>query len=483
MGMDRDSYVSEIINKIQVFVFPRRLRMKEFFRDYDPLRSGRCTIQQFGRALSLAGIRLPEDMVEALSDHFTEEGPRVQRPQCVNYDKFCAVVDEVFSQGNPNPSQMTSSPSSTMLMSFVPRDIADEDVVLHLLHRIALLCKTRGVILKYCFTDFDRAPISSPSRVNPRRGGQVTINQFLRLFPFRKEMSDKDMQILVERYRTDSGDVHFQALHNDVSEVMNTEMPPFPTSDLVLRPDEAEWEHHTLNPVEKVQSKVVEKRVRMYEHFQDFDALRKGFCTVGQVKTVFTILNLAKEIDRVDFDQIVAQYMREDGMFCYADFCADVERAFTIPCLEKDPHTTPMMPDFTTTAPARRNKIVLTPGKRTRFAALEDKIRTRVVSRRMLLKPAFMDMDRTQKGHITKTQFARVMHMLGFELDENAISLLSAVYCDMGNHNDFNYVDFCQSVDPPPEGVEHVMPHEDLGSSAIFRKMVRPGDRAAVAAH
>jgi len=173
MGMDRDSYVSEIINKIQVFVFPRRLRMKEFFRDYDPLRSGRCTIQQFGRALSLAGIRLPEDMVEALSDHFTEEGPRVQRPQCVNYDKFCAVVDEVFSQGNPNPSQMTSSPSSTMLMSFVPRDIADEDVVLHLLHRIALLCKTRGVILKYCFTDFDRAPISSPSRVNPRRGGQV----------------------------------------------------------------------------------------------------------------------------------------------------------------------------------------------------------------------------------------------------------------------------------------------------------------------
>merc|ERR1719148_446515 len=148
----------------------------------------------------------------------------------------------------------------------------------HIMHRLATLCKSRGVVFKYLYQDWERGPSPSPSRTNPRRGGKCTVAQFKRLFPFKKEMSEDDIDYLIFRYQTPGGDVHFQAIHNDVSEVLAPEPPPFPTSHLFLKPDGTQWDHMTLSPMRKIQSKVVERRVRLTEYFQDFDPLRKGFC-------------------------------------------------------------------------------------------------------------------------------------------------------------------------------------------------------------
>jgi len=485
-----DEEVAELLHQVQLFAFPRRLRLREFFVDFDPLRSGRCTLMQFSRALAMAGVQLSRREVEGLAGHFMEVGGRVQKPQDINYVNFCQAVDEVFNKGEANP-RMTSSPSTTQMMASFQRDPGqDEERFMNLLHRVAMLCKTRGVVLKYCFTDHDRAAIASPSRVNPRTGGKVTKSQFIRNFPFRKEIAEPDLDLLAERYRvggpegTGLGDVHFMALHNDVSQAMVHEMPPFPRSDLFLKPDDTEWSHQQLHPVQKLQAKVVEKRVRLHEHFQDFDPLRKGVCTVGQVKTVFTILNIGKEIDRVEFDMVVGAYMRDDGMFCYKDFCGDIDRGFASPGLEKDPMAVTSMPDATSTAPGRRNRITMTPSRLMKCSDLEDKIRSRVRRRGIYLKPAFKDMDRAGTGHVSRNQFTRVMHMLGFELDDAAIGLLCGNYCDLGNHNDFNYVDFLRCIDPPNEDTELAMeqataPFSDLGTSKYFdaRGTVRSIDR------
>uniref|UniRef100_A0A7S1MEB6 EF-hand domain-containing protein n=1 Tax=Alexandrium catenella TaxID=2925 RepID=A0A7S1MEB6_ALECA len=483
--------LARIIQDVQVFVFPRRVRLREFFLDFDPLRSGRCTVPHFHRGLDMAGVSLTEREIEILSDHFTESGGRVQRPQVVNYAKFCMAIDEVFNNGDPN-QRMTSSPSTTQMMSqsFHRNTVEDEERMLNLLHRVAMLCKTRGVVLKYCYTDHDRAPIASPSRVNPKTGGKVTKNQFIRNFPFKKDLSDVDLNMLAERYRvggpegTSAGDVHFMALHNDISEAMTHEMPPFPRSDLFLKPDDTEWSHQRLHPVQKIQSKVVERRVRLYEHFQDFDPLRKGVCTVGQVKTVFTMMGVAKEIDRVEFDTVAAAYLRDDGLFCYKDFCADIDRGFATPNLEKDPMAMTTMPDATSTAPGRRNRITMTPSRIQQVMHLEDKLRSRIRKRGIFMKPAFQDMDRTNNGHVTRNQFSRVMHMCGFELDEVNIGLLCGAYCDLGNHNDFNYIDFLKSVCPPDGDTELAMeqatgPHQEAQCSKYFdaRGTVRPLDR------
>jgi Ca2+-binding EF-hand superfamily protein len=448
--------IAEVLGRIQAFVCPRRLRAREHFVDFDPLRSGRCTKSHFARAIDLIGVQLTEQEVAALSDHFSEAGTNVLEPQVVHYLKFCQQVDEVFASGSPtatprSPGLLAASRSGKLTSG-------DEEAFSTLLVRVAALVKMRGIVLKLCWQNgvksIANSPALSPALASPRRGGKVTKSQFVRAFPLAKELSQQDMDLLCERYSTDSGEINFMALHQDVTEINSYNAEAFPKSELIVRLDNTAWTHHSLSAVDKLRSKVVEKRVRVYEYFQDFDTLRKGCCSMGQVSTVFTILNLGKEFAAGDFDEIIAQYTAKDGLFCYTNFCRDVDQDFTYPLLEKEPLKRIKMPDASSTAPARRNKMAISEADSDKVAALEEKMRYRIRTRGILMKPAFQDMDKCNRGYVTRGQFSRVLDMLGFGLDANSVALLCSVYCDLGNHNDVNYVDFNKSVDPKPQGKE-----------------------------
>eukprot|EP00913_Durusdinium_trenchii_P033968 g31795.t1 len=150
---------------------------------------------------------------------------------------------QVFVEGSPDEHLMSCSPSSTQLMSFKPSSVEEEEIFMHVLHRLASLCKARGVLFKQvfferhsehmhqvifliqscsalglvflvagfpgllppatvlssmlhddldCTQDVDRAPVMSPSRQSPFMGGKVTREQFIRRFPFKKEFPPED---------------------------------------------------------------------------------------------------------------------------------------------------------------------------------------------------------------------------------------------------------------------------------------------------
>lgn len=67
------------------------------------------------------------------------------------------------------------------------------------------------------------------------------------------------------------------------------------------------------------------------------------------------------------------------------------------------------------------------------------------------------DFDRANRGYVSRSQFARIMSAMNLDLDETAIALLCSNYCDLGNHNEFNWKRFLRCVDPPPEDVEVAM--------------------------
>jgi len=456
-----------ILDKIQAYVYPRRVRVKELFKDVDPLRCGRCSITAFTRiADQFAATRLSQEEQQCIIDHFVESGPNVQKPQVFNYLAFCAAIDEVFDPANVahqnNAPVGLSSPGHTMGMTFQRNSFADEEeeaAFSHALHRLSTLCKARGISLKEIYFDTDRNLSMSPSRQNPRRAGKCTKTQFIRSFPFKKEMKEHEIELICKRYNVsdkydkDQGDIHFMAMHNDITEVITTAAPPFPTSPLYLKPDDTEWSHQKLNVIHKIQSKVVERRCRLEEFFKDFDALRKGTCTVGQVKSVFTIMDLSKYIDKSDFETLVNEYTRDDGMFVYKAFVSDVNLAFATPGLERNPLAMTTMPDATTTAPARRNRMMLTEEQMHLIAAVEDKVRTIVRKKGMHIVPIFTDFDPPRRGYVTRTQASRVLATLGFGLTDQEVGVLSSYYCDQGNHLDFNYKDFVKNVDPPPGDV------------------------------
>lgn len=494
-GEENADVIQDLIHRIQVYALPRRLRTREFFVNFDNLKTGRCTRVQFGRALNTLGVRLTDAEVETLAEHFTQIGPNIHKPQVVSYAKFADAVDLVFNDVdlsfNPGDDLAMSGGLDSMfkasMTAFIPRQMEDEERIDHIMHRLAAMCKSRGIVFKYLFQDWERGQNPSPSRMNPTRGGKCTRSQFERVLVMtfnKNEFSHDDIEYLMERYKTDGGDIHFQAIHNDISEVLSPQPPPFPTSDLVLKADGTKWDHMILNPVKKIQSKVVEKRCRLSEFFKDFDPLRKGFCTAGQLKTVLTILDLAKEIDRNDFNHLVDVYSRDDGLFCWQLFARDVDEAFSTPGLEKEPLTTTYMPDATTTAPGRRNRMSLSTGQKQAINDLEDAIRARISKRRILMKPAFQDMDKAHKGLVTRNQFFRVMGSLGFELNVEQVAMLCGIYCDRGNHNDFNYVDFIKACDPPVEAEETAMiqlnsPYQDASPSKYFDGLkIHPLDRA-----
>jgi len=77
---------------------------------------------------------------------------------------------------------------------------------------------------------------------------------------------------------------------------------------------------------------------------------------------------------------------------------------------------------------------------------LEIAIRNRAEVRSLDLKRCFQDFDKVCTGHVTRTQFTRIMDMLQCGLTDSDTDLLCQAFCDTDNGKEFNYNDFCSSI-------------------------------------
>eukprot|EP00434_Breviolum_minutum_P034673 symbB.v1.2.030691.t3/scaffold3488.1/size55655/5 len=68
--MDPEDYpenVKEIVRQVQAYIFTRRIRVKDIFLDFDPLRCGRCTQYQFVRGLNSVAPQLTASQMRTLT--------------------------------------------------------------------------------------------------------------------------------------------------------------------------------------------------------------------------------------------------------------------------------------------------------------------------------------------------------------------------------------------------------------------------------
>lgn len=197
----------------------------------------------------------------------------------------------------------------------------------------------------------------------------------------------------------------------------------------------------------RLQSLVVMKRVRIEEFFRDFDKLRKGKVTVPQFKSILSMLNF--QLTDAEFEALAFKYQTSatENMFSYADFCRNINLAFTVKGIDKDPVASvkPITKEDTTAG--RRKYFEFTPEEQEQQNSILQEYRQAVQNRRIHLKPQFQDFDITKCGHVTKNQFLRVLAQLGIYAPEPVLNLLLRRYMDKGNADQVNYVDFCDEVD------------------------------------
>merc|ERR1719162_660939 len=118
MAFSTDFELDELMQRIHAHVLHRRVRSLEYFADFDRLRCGRCTEANFARAVTNMGLNLPDAELQVLSSTFIEEGPRVSKPQVVNYREFCKAIDEIFANGelqeNMRSTVLSPSPGASV---------------------------------------------------------------------------------------------------------------------------------------------------------------------------------------------------------------------------------------------------------------------------------------------------------------------------------------------------------------------------------
>jgi hypothetical protein len=71
----------------------KRVRIEQFFYDYDKLRKGHVTKSQFSSILSQLNFKLTTQELEALSLRYETNDPE----KFLNYVAFCASINKAFT--------------------------------------------------------------------------------------------------------------------------------------------------------------------------------------------------------------------------------------------------------------------------------------------------------------------------------------------------------------------------------------------------
>ena len=74
-------------------VLMKRVRIDEFFRDYDKLRKGKVTIPQFKAILSMLNFSLTEEEFDSLALKYKTSDPE----GTFNYFDFSKCINQIFT--------------------------------------------------------------------------------------------------------------------------------------------------------------------------------------------------------------------------------------------------------------------------------------------------------------------------------------------------------------------------------------------------
>ncbi|XP_012283315.1 uncharacterized protein LOC105701272 [Orussus abietinus] len=423
----------EVIHRIQRHILENRIRIHEFFKDFDLLNSGRVTIPNFRRGLdallisSLGKLYLDENEIDELIALYTDPNDLDR----VCWRTFEDDIDHVFTvkelEKYPNLKVDCPSPEVANLKRpgqkdwhCAPKSIRElcEDTLQQIRFRI----NNRGIMLEQFFKDYDKHNYGYVTRTQVRK--VLTTAAIL--------LSQEEISALEQRYIDDMGFNYSwfleelealpvaEPLYNEVLQKMqkvNAEKPtPEPTED----------ETNIVMVLAKVKAKVVRERIKVNEFMQPFDVhkelvIKKADFIRGldQLRCNLTCNEVAT-IMRVFQVPLRPEYVE------YARFAEVVEEAVATGSLERAPLLVPIQHVPSEACP----RTFLNFDERRLLAQAMDKLST---IRNHNLEELFKDYDKENIGTTSKIRLIKALSV------RNMLNMISS--------NELDVVHKCFSVE------------------------------------
>ena len=146
--------VQDVVEKIQKIVKQKSLRINEFMKDYDPLRSGSITIPQFLSSLSMLKLYLSRKEAQLLCDKYANP----EKEGEVLWTKFADDIDIVFVVKNLEARADINSVTNITKSSFKLNELSlpEKAILQEILKEMKMFFEVNRIEPKPFFSNDDR---------------------------------------------------------------------------------------------------------------------------------------------------------------------------------------------------------------------------------------------------------------------------------------------------------------------------------------
>jgi Ca2+-binding EF-hand superfamily protein len=174
------SDIATLKDRLRTHMFLNGLHPIDWYEDFDKLRSGRVSVDQFRRSFEFMKFQLTDAEFNSLVvAEFSERGQ-------VSYRRFIYSVENIFSNRNleKTPTDTTINSRDLVLRTQNHVEASEDDQFQALIAKLGHQVVTRGAHVRETFMDFDL-----------HNNGRVTQAQFFRALSFR-DLSASELRLL-----------------------------------------------------------------------------------------------------------------------------------------------------------------------------------------------------------------------------------------------------------------------------------------------
>lgn len=405
----------ELIRSIQRYVYQNRIRVNEWFTNFDPLGQGKVTVSQFHRgldAMGMSGLRrlylsLPE--VKTICIQYADPID----PSRVCWKTFEDDVNQVFTVKELEKAPMLQVVSPPREVEELPNigsrdwakvEVSRRELCEETVSKVKNRIMRRRILLKPVFRDYDKHNNGHVSRSQMRQS--MLSNGIL--------LSDEELYALEERFNDDIGFNYFWFLRE--VEPKPHEEPLFTgffeAMQKVNAPKKCKpvdrKEHDIILILAKIKGKAVRERIRVLQFLEDFDVCNQQVILKENFKRALS--NCRFHLTDTEYETLFKVFASpvRPGCVDYKRFAEVIEEAFTQACLERAPLIIPVQ--HVPTRDCERN--FLNFDERRTLSIGIQKL-SKKPELQMNLMSIFEDYDKTKCGTISQEHFLKALSLRG----------------------------------------------------------------------